>query len=242
MSKVSRICFALLVAVALVSTANAAGRHIDYDPPLRNGGLTDTNINQVDNWSKGGDGPNPRLDNDRGGPDGSDWAIGGSEGSGASAPHDVYYWQKFDPIGGVGTTQYVELSGWTKAWAGWWGGEDFGWVQEAWLELWIDGSMVWREGSTNNTNRDQWTFHEKNWVGVVNTEPQAGGDGIEVRLHTIKGNDQGGTGGLGAIFFDSRYDDIRLNISDVVPEPSSIFALGSGMAAMAGMLIRRRKA
>lgn len=176
-------------------------------------------------WIKVGGGPDARAETDHGG-DG-DWAVGGSDGSGNSAPYDNYYYQSFAPPNGPGVYD-VDLSGWSKAWAGWWSGENWGWLQEAHLELLIDGAMVF-DGAAYNDGAywDTWLNHTYQAQHTINSS-------IEVRLHSIKGNSHDGTGGEGAIWYDSRYDDIYL---EVVPEPATAMLLGFASLA----LLRRRR-
>ena len=127
------------------------------------------------------------------------------------------------------TLAYVDLSGYAKAWAAWWSGEDWQWVQEAHIELYVDGSQVADLMSSNNTNRDTWQLWTYAGQHTINTD-------IEVRLHSVKNNNEGGTGGLGAIYYDSRYDDISLDVTPV-PEPGILALVGIGLA---GFLRRRR--
>ena len=199
---------------------------IGNNPNVSDGGL---NIAPPGAWTKVGGGSSARLDNDHNGidpDDGGDWAVGGSDGSGSSAAYDNYYFQSFAPAFGPG--QYdISLSGWSKAWAQWWSGENWNWVQEAHIELWVDNALVFDGMSSNNTNRDTWALHSYSGTHTVNSS-------IEVRLHSVKGNDNYGQGGLGAIFWDSRYDDITL---DVVPEPAAALLLLAGLP-----LLRRRRA
>lgn len=220
-----RIIIGMLAMALLVVPASGAVL-IGNNPNVSDGGL---NMAPPGVWTKVGGGPNARLDNDHNGivpDDNGDWAVGGSDGSGSSPPYDNYYFQIFAPPDGPGTYD-VSVSGWSKAWAAWWSGENWNWVQEARIELLIDGSLVWTGLSSNNTNRDTWTLHTHNGQYVINSS-------IEVRLHSVKGNDQYGSGNLGAIWYDSRYDDIRL---EVVPEPAALLLLG-----LAGPpLLRRRR-
>jgi hypothetical protein len=219
-----RLFLGMVLAVGLVAGTAAGAVLIDNNPNVSDGGL---NMAPPGAWAKVGGGPNARLENDRaGGTDGGDWAVGGSDGSGSSPGYDNYYFQSFAPPYGPGVYD-IEVSGWSKAWAGWWGGENFNWVQEARVQLLVDGSLVWEGVSSNNTNRDTWALHSHNGQHTVNSS-------IEVRLRSVKGNDNFGQGGLGAIFFDSRYDDIRLV---AIPEPATLALLGLGALP----LLRRRR-
>lgn len=95
----------------------------------------------------------------------------------------------------------------------------------------MDGVITFEGLSTNNLpNRDTWNYwtHAETY-NIVSS--------LEVRLRSEKGNDNFGQGGLGAIFYNSRFDNVNLT---VVPEPGSMLALASGIAGMAGMAFRRR--
>lgn len=214
---------ALLVAGLLVGAASVdAATLIGNNPDVSQGGL----IALPSAWVYSGTGSIARLQNDRNGPDGGDWAVGGSDGSGSSANQDNAYSQVFALAPGI---YDVDLSGWSKAWAAWWSGEDFQWVQEAHVELLIDGAMVFDGLSSNNTNRDAWTLHTYSADGVaINSS-------VEVRLHTVKGKSSYGNGQYGAIWWDSRYDDIQLDVT-LVPEPACLMLLLAGLP-----LLRRRR-
>jgi hypothetical protein len=200
-------CSVLLIAA--VSPA-FAGLLVGHNPNVLDGGL---NTAPPGSWSKvvlqfSGQWSDAGLqdNHDTTPDDGGDWAVGGSEGSGMSAKVNSYYYQRFTVASGQVTagSNDIQLSGWSKAWAQWWSASDnWGWVQEAHVELWVDGVMVFDGVSSNNLNRDQWKLHA--YSGTHNVT-----DHIEVRLHTVKGNNENDTGTLGAIWFDSRYDDVRL--------------------------------
>lgn len=173
-------------------------------------------------WTKVGGGPNVRLDSDHGG--GGDWAVGGSDGSGSSAAYDNYYHQTFAAgslPSGAGVYD-INLEGWTKSWAGWWSGENWSWVQEAHLELWIDGALVFSGYTSDDTGThgpcgpgpwDTWVQQTYSGTHAINTD-------IQVRLRAVKDNDNCSTGGLGAIYYDSRFDDVLLQVTEAPPEPS----------------------
>ena len=203
---------------------------IGNNPNVSDGGL---NMAPPGAWAKVGGAPDARLENDHATApdDGGDWAVGGSDGTGSSAPYDNYYFQNFtlaqlDPA--PGNLYDVDVSGWSKAWASWWSGENWNWVQEAHIELWIDSDLKFDGMSSNNTNRDTWTLWQHSGQYVINTD-------VEVRLHSVKGNNEFGTGGLGAIFFDSRYDDVTLQVTPV-PEPATL-----GLLALGGLALLRRR-
>lgn len=195
-----------LMLVPLLATLAVGEVYIDHNPNVADGGL---NVAPPGVWVKVGDGPDAQLDDDRDGmtpDDGGDWMIGGSDGTGSSPRWDLYYGQTFTvPAAGE---YVVNLSGWAKAWAGWWGGENWNWVQEAHIMLYVDGELTADMFSSNNTNRDEWKFWS--YSGTVNVNST-----LEVRLRAVKGNDQYNAGALGAIFFNSRFDDIRFSATPV---------------------------
>ncbi len=218
-----------ITAVLMLAAAAQAVDLISHNPSVNNGGLNATGV-----WIKTGSGPDAAVNNDRNGPDGGDWNIGGSDGSGASPSYDVTYSQTFTLAGlGWGPGVYdIEMSGWCKAWAGWWSGENWNWQQEAHITLLVDGNVVSETWSGKNAfgqtnNWDTWT--QASYIGqqTINND-------IELRLRAVKGNDQYGQGGLGAIWFASRFDDIKLS---VVPEPAGLMLLG--LASV--FLVRRRR-
>ena len=78
------------------------------------------------------------------------------------------------------------------------------------------------DGVSSNTapTRNTWLLHQYKGAHNVTSE-------IEVRLHTIKGNSENGTGPYGAIYFASHYDDIRLytcldGSEGCCPDPTTI--------------------
>lgn len=208
-----RTCRWIVWAVAgWVASQAGAETLIGNNPDVNNGGLTQA----PGVWVKSGTGPDAAdADDHRTNPDdGHDWNIAGSDGSGSSAPFDVTYAQTFTVAPGV---YIIHLSGWAKAWAGWWGGENWNWVQEAHIVLLVDGEVVADMMSSNNTNRDTWALWTYNQTHFVNGT-------IEVRLRAVKGNDNYGQGGLGAIWFSSRFDDITLEVTSTAQcaDPSTI--------------------
>lgn len=219
------LAFALAACLGISTLAVQAApiTLIGSSPDISSGSMTVA----PGNWVKTGGGPNVTINNDRNGPDGGDFMVGGADGSGSSPSWENYYSQSFALTG----VWEVSLSGYSKAWAGWWSGENWNWVQEASLELWVDGVLKFEGLSANNLpNRDTWNY----WTHV---ETYNIVNGIEVRLRSKKGNDNFGQGSLGAIFYNSRFDDVNLT---VVPEPSSLLALAGGIAGMAGFAFRRK--
>lgn len=174
------------------------------------------------------------VENDRRGTDGGDWLVHTSDGSGASPAHNLYYSQSFAPPRGPGRYE-VDLSGYTKASAGWWSQENWNWIQEAHIELWIDGQKVWSGSSSNNggaSQRDLWVSHAHSGQYQVNGS-------IAVYLRSIKGNDNFGNGSLGAIFAVSRWGDIRLEAT-LIPETSdpSTYPAGTNLLTTARLNLR----
>lgn len=216
--------FTILAVLAVAASPAFAGVLIGNNPNVSDGGL---NMTPPGAWQQmiitGSN--STSKENDRHGPDGGDWSVNGSDGGGHSPAWDAYWYQRFTVASGAiqaGATS-ISLSGWSKAYAQWWSGENWNWVQEAHVELWVDGAKVFDGVSSNNTNRDTWAEHQYN--GTVNVT-----DHVEVRLHTVKGNDQYGTGNLGAIWWSSRYDDIRLfacpaGSTECCPNPMSVTAV-----------------
>lgn len=217
------ICTIGLLILALGVAANAQ--------VLINDGLTTA----PGAWTKVGSGPNARVDDDRGATDGYDWAIGGSDGTGASAPHDFYYSQSFLLAPGL---YDITASGWCKAWAGWWGSENWEWVQEAIIEVLVDGAIVASQRAYNDVEGTE--AYWNTWLEFDYTGQEFINNNIEMRLHVIKDNNKWGQDNLGAIFFDSRFDDAYLEVN-LVPEPASLLALLTGAAGMVGVFARRRK-
>lgn len=215
-----------LTVLSLMAAPAMAAVLIGHNPNVNDGGL---NIEPPGAWTKGPVTGDPsftdaRLDNNHNitPDDGGDWAVGGSEGGGTSPSNDSYYYQRFTVASGAiqaGDNDIV-ISGWAKAWAGWWSGEDWDWVQEAHIELVVDGTVVWSGTSSNNDVRDTWELHQGS--GTFNVT-----DHIEVRLRTVKGNDDNGQGDLGAVFFDSRYDDIFLSVAPAgaCPNPMTVISV-----------------
>jgi hypothetical protein len=207
-------------------------RNVAYEAPaqtaaelvgagVNNGGLSlgGGSSPVVSPWTSGiasGTMPTPglMLENNRQGSDGGDWLLHTSDGSGASPAHNIYYYQSFAPPGGSGLYD-IDVSGFTKASASWWQNENWNWVQEAHIELWVDGTKVWSGSSSNNggpSQRNQWVFQEHSGQYQVNSS-------IAVYLRSIKGNDNFGAGALGAIYAVSRWDDIRLEAALVSETP-----------------------
>lgn len=204
--------YACAAFLALAASHAAAVTLIGNNPDVNNGGLTTA----PGAWIKIGDGPDATVTDDHGisPDDGGDWNIGGMDGSGSSAPYDVSYSQTFNLEPG---DYVINLSGWAKAYAAWWSGEDWQWIQEAHIMLLIDGVVVQDMMSSNNTNRDTWKLWSYNGTHSVNST-------IEVRLRAVKGNNAYGNGELGAIVFASRFDDITLDVASAstCTNPSSI--------------------
>jgi hypothetical protein len=182
-------------------------------------------------WVKSGAGPNAAVENDHG--TGGDWNVGGSDGSGASPGYDVTYSQTFNMTPGL---YQIDMSGWAKAWSGWWSGENWNWQQESHVSLLVDGVEIAHDWSGQNAfgqshNWDTWTNATYSGQQQVNTS-------IELRLRAVKGNDNWGAGGLGAIWYASRFDDVNLSAT-LIPEPATLglFALGAVLP-----LLRRRRA
>jgi hypothetical protein len=245
MSKPHYLFFAALSAVTFAvqgETSQAATILVGNNPNVFTGGLTGHPNAQTD-WQFfiGAGGPltgNLFVDgvNNRVGPDGGDWKITTSDGSQASPAHDLGWWTNWiAPPNGPGVYD-VDVSGWAKAYAGWYSGEDFGWIQESHVELWIDSTMIWSGMSSNNTNRDQWAQHSHSGQYTIGTQ------GIAVVLRSIKGNSAFGTGPYGAIYADSRFDDVHLSVS-YIPEPSTMaLVMGGALACSVGVVRRRRRA
>lgn len=200
-----------LMVVALATAPAMAGLLIGHNPNVNDGGL---NMTPPGAWTRvivsGPDGiyTTAGLDDNRTATpdDGGDWAVGGGDGSGSSPAANSYYYQRFTVASGAvqAGSNDISLSGWSKAWASWWSFSDnWGWLQEARIQLLVDGVMVFDGFSSNNTNRDTWALHQ--YSGTHNVTNH-----IEVRLRSIKGNNENGSGSLGAIWAFSSFDDIRL--------------------------------
>lgn len=206
---------------------------------VNNGGLIAKGSNPAVNpWVRtivSGAMPSPglKVENNRGGDDGGDWLLHTSDGSGASPAHNIYYSQSFAPPEGPGRYE-IDLSGFTKASASWWTGENWNWIQEAHIELWIDGVKVWSSSSTNNGGagqRDEWISHSHSGQYEVASS-------IEVRLRSIKGNDNFGNGTLGAIYAVSRFDDIHLEASLVETPQEPTYPAGTTLRTTANLNLR----
>ena len=119
----------------------------------------------------------------------------------------------------------INLNGWAKAYAGWWSGDNWNWLQEAHIILLVDGVVVTDMMSSNNTNRDTWALWSYDGTLTVSGT-------VEVRLRAAKGNDNYGNGTLGAIYFDSRFDDITLEVTSTAEctNASTITGVGPSSA------------
>ena len=106
-----------LLVYACIVTPVYATTLIGNNPDVNGGGLATTPPGV--SWTKVGVGDSAVLEDDRGGPDGGDWLVGGYSPYDECSPvYENYYAQGFAPPSGPGFYD-VELSGWLNAFASW---------------------------------------------------------------------------------------------------------------------------
>lgn len=172
---------------------------IHYAPNIRNGDLNGSSSWGSPVWVVGGHALNYQEDDRNPGDGNREWNFGGSAGC-ACVEYDIYHEQRI-PLTGAGP---VRLSGWMKAWAGWWNSENRDWNTKARIELWIDDVLRGAAEAGNTPGRwDVWLFESIDLPSVtVNSH-------ITVRL---RGSSFRNPSGDAPIYYASRFDDIRLQV------------------------------
>lgn len=130
------------------------------------------------------------------------WDMGHPDGSG-EYEFNMYHEQTFT-VSGV---MDIKLTGWIKAWAGWWNQENFGWNTRVRMELWVDGSRLAYAEANNTPGRwNTWLFE------TVQVSSQTVNSSVGVRLRAISTKVDVGGVMRAPIYSLCNFDDIRLEI------------------------------